>query len=324
MQTTVFFEKLSEIVSTLGTGELEAFVSRVLTGPNQTTQHGLMKNFSTLIFGARSKLDQLALEGDNKLLIDMLQLRAVFDDQRLADMIAALSAAPNTEAIRNTPASYRLFFGFQALLANLGTFRESLSKLVIEPRRADIGPGEETLSFEILDLTGKGIVFDRLQSILTTIGSLHNIIAHAVGTETTLSVAYLDSGSNSLIAVKSDGKSIGEFRKLLLGVWDRIRFRKYVDYEKKIEAVGQGLDLIAKIDAQERSGTLDRNTAEQFKHVAIRDSLALFGQGATLKEIESDTTIDNRALLLDNIDTKLLPERTEVEGDAGASPDASV
>jgi hypothetical protein len=46
--------------------------------------------------------------------------------------------------------------------------------------------------------------------------------------------------------------------------------------------------LIAEIEAQRKSGAVDNPTAEQFKHLVIRDSLALFSQGATLKEIQTD------------------------------------
>jgi len=319
MQATTLFRTLDHIRQKMQSEPLEKLLAALLFGSNQALVNS-KEQFSELIFEARSRIDALKTDPETALVLDKLSIPAIFETARLSRMLSAMQTVSDTHNLRQQVAHYLDFYQVFSGLVGIKTFRDTLYALVIKPHEQTQSPEEKLLEFEIIDPGNVGIGFDRFRAVLTEIEALHETTSRCLDISAHIAIAYLDSGSNTLIAIKTDGKLIDSIRRLIIDIWDRFRFGKYAEMEKTLQSAEAGIEFITLINQKEKDGLLDPAVAAQFRYQAIHASLSLFETGATLKEIQVDTTIDNRALLVGSVNTKLLSNSP----DTGASTSTGV
>jgi len=313
VQTVEFNERLTNIFKSLQLDFLLDQLKTVIHGtpinlPNSSVRNG----FAGLVFNTKANLQALSTDLQNKEIISALGLEKVFESKPLGEMITAVNSSNDTNAIRSNSHYYHIFAELYIALDNLKRFEETVNKFLIVPKISVDNKEESALEFEIIDV-GRGITMDRFEAVLKSIHSLHDTMARALEINGRLAIAFLDSGSNSIVSIKSDGRIIDALRKLVTEVWDRIRFGKYDTLERKLEAAEAGLKFVQFVDEKEKVGALNPATAAQLKHQAVSEVIGLFGNGTSLREIQTQTTLDNRSLLLDKFDVKLIEAGSTAE-----------
>jgi hypothetical protein len=317
MQTIEFSERLANIIKTLQADAILQQLTVILREPaivihTDVNSGNIRANFPALLFKANANLQALSNDPFNKQIISSLGFEEVFNVQSLATMVTAVNATDNTSQIRAHSSYHPLFTALLIGLKNLYAFQKTIDTLLIQPSKKAIGEGESALEFEIIDF-GNGIAMERFENMLKTIHSLHDTVARALELEGRLAIAYLDSGSNSIISIKSDHRIIDSLRKLISEIWDKIRFGKFDNMHRKLEAAEAGLKFVELVDAQQTAGKISPDAAAQLKHLAIAETINLFEKGTSLREIQTQTTIDNRSLLLEKFEIKQIGTGTAIE-----------
>jgi hypothetical protein len=296
MNSTTFYDKSVHILSQLNVGPILEITDRILAPPNVPLGDSQEK-LPSLLLRIKATLTLLNEDPENHAIINAFKLPEIFADRAIAEMIAAVRHNTTSNGISSNDLVRRVFSLFHSRLQRLQEFLEAFNKLVIQPREHVADDTEELLSFDLPDYNDDGLDIERLRDVLELIQRLHDNIARATETESRVTIAYLDSGSNSLITVKAKIRVIDELRQLIIDVWDRIRFGKAEAYTRKLEAATAGVRFVEFIDQQQKAGKIDPAAASQFKHVAISDAVSLFEKGASVTEVQRDTVINNRELL---------------------------
>ena len=313
MQTVEFNQRLANILKSLHLDELLVQLDLILNkNPvNVTPPHSQIRaRFPEIIFQTKANLHSLASDPFNKQIIDSLGLNQIFESIPLSQMITAVNSLPDTYAIRQNTSYYHVFCSLFMALNSLQRFQQTVQKFMIQPNIEVVAEGEAALEFEIVDVGNRGIDMERFEAVIKSIHSLHDTMARALEINGRLAIAYLDSGSNSIICIKSDHRIIDSIKKLVIEVWDKIRFGKYDAMHRKLEAAEAGIKFIELVDEKEKSGKMNPEAAAQLKHLAISETVNLFGKATSLREIQTQTTLDNRSLLLDKFDIKQIEAGT--------------
>jgi hypothetical protein len=311
MQTIAFEEHLSEISLRLRFKELTKMIEEILFSAGPATQLAHYRDrFATLAFQAANELAALNKDEPKKKIISHLGVDHVLNPTDLGMMITALNSQAQCEHIRTNSDAFRRFFQLFYKLSSLEKFHYTVKELLVLPNKAS-EPNDAIIEFEVIDVGDRGISFDRFEAILKSIHHIHDSVARGLEIEGRLAIAYLDSGSNSIVSIKSDGKIIDGIRRLISEIWDRIRFGKYHKLERKLEAAEAGISFVEMIEQKQKDGKMDHEFASKLKHSVISETISLFGKAATLREIQIETTLDNRKLLIERLDVKLLEAGTD-------------
>ena len=118
MQSTVFYERLKQILDAL---DVDGFVRTLYPILIEAPNVGLSSTRNELpaqLFKARSTLDALSEDPENKQIISQLGLRDIFSDGALANMITTIGTTNDAHSLRNNA------IAFQLLLHVLFSFRD--------------------------------------------------------------------------------------------------------------------------------------------------------------------------------------------------------
>jgi hypothetical protein len=162
------------------------------------------------------------------------------------------------------------------------------------------------MEIELLDYDGAGIEPKRLQILVNTLMDLNTNLAriYNVGQDT-LRFQYFDSGSSVLVGIKAAKPIIDGLNMLLTQWWDKIRFRQFDSFDKKVEAIEKGLTITRTIHEAVEGKVIDEETGKNLKRRVLSEVDALIGIGASLP-LRTETAIDERKLLAGMRSTKLL------------------
>ena len=323
MQATEFSTALSRIITETKLQQVAALLIRVLTGENISASN-LHDSFPKAVFSARSELD--ALKKDPTLLnvIQTLAIDDPLEPVRLGRILRALHSFSSTHELRANQAAFQDFYTVWVGIRDLMQFSRGFKTLVIDHRLGEIEPDESTLEFEIVDPGNNGIALQRLEEILKSLHELHDLVARLLDCDAALIVVALDSGSNSLITFKSDGKVVDYLRKFFLDVWDKLRYRNLEDASKLLKTATEGIQFLDLIAQKEREKVLNPQEAAQFRHLAVKETLGLFGKGVTLKELQQAEVVSHTTLLVEKMEVKYLegspPKQPQLPDSQRSSP----
>jgi hypothetical protein len=116
----------------------------------------------------------------------------------------------------------------------------------------------------------------------------------------------LDSGSDLIAAIEC-AKAIAESIKIILTeVLDKILFWKIESTEKKMDAISKSLTLLGELEEAKNKQIINEETASNLKVRILNQVTGLFRAGATLPISERPIEVNQRKLLLEMRDLKLL------------------
>jgi len=317
MQTLEFTRGLQEIVKQLKIRDLVALLQSWLKDPivNANVVEQLKDSFASLLLDSRAGYDRLASSRATHKILQGLSAQELYDPPRIRRMMSLVSAS-NQVAQMRTPEMYEFFETLRSLLKV-----EATSQQLLEAEKVgQVEPSDAVLELELIDYDGKGIEPIRLLRIISLLTRLHMNLARILGiNDDKLRVKYLDSGSDVALAIQGAKAIIESMGTLFLQFWDKVRFRHQDTFERDIDALSKGLDFVTRVHEAVEKQALTEEDAKNLKTRVFRGIDELVKLGVTLPL--RDSSVDQRQLLIEKRDTKLLgtglpPE--DDDKDAGA------
>ena len=319
MQSVRFIELLNDIYKRLFIAELVKLLRPVVEVPVTTPNfnlNGPRASFNETIFRARDNLAFLNQDDETKAMLSSMGLLEAFDAQLIGRLLVIFQTKPSRDDLHKSTHDFSELMNFFATLKAVQRLKNSMVSLISEPRMSGLAPGEMSIEFEVLDLGAKSFDLERIETILPLIDDLFQQLCRVYEIEpASPKIMYMDSGSGLIIGLKGADKVITAIQSLFLTFWEKIRFQKFDEIDRKLETIGSSLDVLEKINVRRTSGSITEEDAKRLSHLITNDVLQLFENGASLREIQKAETIENRKLLTDKVTVKLLTNRDE-GGDA--------
>ncbi len=160
-------------------------------------------------------------------MIESLGLNSLYGANNLSKLIAIINSAYKTKEIDDS----WVFREFILSLRDLQNHWKTLDRFILIPRNLTVLRGEDSLELEIIDYNGKGIEPDRFTFILDSFHKLHDAIVRILAEkDARLRIAFVDSGSNVLIAFVSKLKVIEFAKRFFSEYWRQIWFSPYQEF----------------------------------------------------------------------------------------------
>jgi hypothetical protein len=328
MQTLEFTDALTEIVKGLRAGDIVNLIQGwfgMQFVPNQPPAFPdqFKDAFSELLMSSRSGFDQLSTRPTTGRILAGLGVKDFYDPPRMRQLIIGVSNAGNYAQVRSLPDVHAYLEKFRSLVRLASTCGELLEKEKV----GELKPSEGIVRVELINYADEdGISSKRLATFVETISDLHRDIAMVLGISSdVLTFQYFDSGSDLLVGVKC-GKEIAEtLNTLLRQAWEKFRFWRYDTFEKRMESISKGLDIVDRIHESVQKGSVTEEEGRILKVKIFQNVDIMIGIGATVPLGES-ATLDQKQLLTEMRNTKLLGSGGSPEVEAQpepASPDAA-
>jgi hypothetical protein len=313
MQTLEFTRGLQEIVTQLKIKELTALLQAWLRDPISNTNVNMNEqtkdSFASLLLDSRAGYDRLiGGKATNKILLGV-NAQELYDPARIRRLLSSVSNAGQVAQIR-IPEMYEFFETLRSLLKVEATSRDLLEVEKV----GQVESSDAVLELELVDYDGKGIEPVRLLRIISLLVRLHMNLARILGVnDDKLRFKYLDSGSDVIMALQGAKAIIESMGTLFLQFWDKVRFRHQDSFERDIEALSKGLEFMTKVQEAVAKQALTDEEGKNLKTRVFRGVEELVKLGVTLPL--RDSTIDQRELLIEKRDTKLLGTGPKNEDD---------
>lgn len=283
------------------------------SGLNLSTE--TRNRFSKLLFDARSAYDELHADPTTSKILESLQINLIFEVGRLGKMIAALGSAQNFGALMQ-PAIYPDFANFQYSLQALANTERTCSQFLESERLGQVTDADELLELQLVSFDETGLTPERLVQFVETVNQLNTNFARVLGIAGgRLRIVYLESGSDDIFGFKSAKEIVLVIKELIFEVWDKVKYSGFERFEKKAEVLGSGLKAMALIDAAVTNNVITPEDGSIIKQHLLNDVQILIGIGATLPTNQEVVEVDQRKLLMDRRNARLLGEGEKDKGE---------
>jgi hypothetical protein len=308
MQTKQFVAALQKIVSELKVETLTSFLAPFLQeGENKTLPPETKNRFAALVFGARSGYERALADPFAAPVLKSLNFAQALDVPRLNRMLTLFTNASNSQDIWANNQSYRPFMSFITELAQISKLADSVKHFLGEPRNDAEDSEDGTLEFYLIDYDGHGVELQRIGRFVEAVTALHENFIRMLGLKTDrLRVRYLDTGSDVVIAIQAAKLAIEGMKVFLSEFWSKVRFRSHEQFSKNLDAIGQSLDVMKKVQESVDAKIIDQETGENIKKRILLEADRLIGIGAAVTPIDAIEVVNERQLLIEQRDLKLL------------------
>jgi hypothetical protein len=318
MQTLQYTRALRRIVQDLKVKELVEFLQPFITrGTNFQIQQGHRDQFSELLFSSRTGYERLIEDAPTAKILNSLKIDVIYLPARLGKLLTILSQVPNSGSVVGTPDFFAEFFTFVELLQSIVSFEKSCSDLLETEKLGKVTNPDEILELQLIDYDGTGIEFVRLERFVSSLTQLHTAFARILGLSgDRLRIIYFDSGSDLIAGIQCAKLIMENIKTLLSEWWQKVRFRSYEEFDRKMEAVSKSLTVMGTVQQAVDNNVIDEETGNLLKTRVLVEVDNLIGIGATLPIHEDVERVDHRKLLSEKRDTKLLGSGATKEPDA--------
>jgi hypothetical protein len=324
MQTLQYTRALKQIVKELKVTELLAvFRPFTVRGPNANLEQTIKDQISALMFSSRAGFERLGLEPSTAKVLQSLAVDKVYETSRLGRLLSKFLGFAQTDQHWGDAYHLAEFFAFYELLQSLANIQNSCLTLLEAEKLGSAAGTEEILELQLLDYDGTGIEADRLAKFVSIIIRLHTDLARILGiSEDRLRYVYFDSGSDLVAGIKCAAERIDKVKMLFKEFWERIVFRRYEDFGKKMDAIAKGLSIVGTIQDAVKQNTISQEEGSVLRTRVLGEVGDLIGIGATLPLHEGAVTVDQRKLLIESRDAKLLGSGQPAEAPDGPPEEA--
>lgn len=307
MQSISFVKSLQEIIRRLRVQEISEKIESLI-GQSATVPitEEFRQEFASLIFESREGYASFQNSTDVKSMIESLNIGHIYDPKQLSMMLTVVNTQPDSAAICSTPAHFALFQTFLSNLKVMIAFSQTLDSHLLKQKVNSATDTERMFEIEIIEYDSNGVSLNRFGAILDSLQKLHQIVAKIVEDRAAkLSIAYMDSGSDFLLGLQSSFKVVEIMRMFFYQYWQKVRFKAVEEFERNIEWLGKGLNLIQHINRQEKNGVFDPDTSQKLKYSVLEEMTNLVGLGVVIKDYENEERYEKRKLVADKRDLKL-------------------
>lgn len=139
---------------------------------------------------------------------------------------------------------------------------------------------------------------DRLVLALKSVQGLYDVVNFLnKSTETKLLVLGIDSGSDKTFDLLGISQAIADTKELILGLFDRLVFRKHESVARSIENIAQSLPVFEKLGDYERDGTMPPEQCELLRRKLVASLGGFVDSGAMIPEMDSSVTVEPRIVM---------------------------
>lgn len=317
MQTTTFIRALHGMITQLKAAELHQFLAPIVKREANTSFTDTSKKiFSELLFDSRTGYDRLNNDPATASLMESLKMADTYDRDGLGRLVTIVNTAGNFSGVWQNQESFARVTRFFSMLDELLTFERACIDLLGRDKLEDPSAIPGALELEIIDYDDTGIDLSRLEDILATLIRLHTDVMRTLGnTDSRLRVRFLDSGSDIRIRLEGAADVVDSIKRLLIDVWKAVRFRKYDEFDRKIESVAGAVQFASTVQEQVDRGVIDPETGNLLKTRALDQASKLVGLGTILAGAEAPELVETRKLLVAKRGTKLLGTGEPSEAD---------
>jgi hypothetical protein len=313
MQTLQYTRALRRIVEEMKVRELINLLAPLMVRPaapnqsNVSIAQDVKERFFDLVFSSRTGYARLMDDASTAKVLESLNVGAIYATARLGRLTALLHGLPTMGTLWAAPDAIIDLFSFYDLLLSLSTFEKSCAELLEAEKLSPAGGAGNLLELQLIDYDGTGIEGTRLSQILSRIEQLHTDFARVLDVKSDrLRFIYFDSGTDFVAGILSAKPIVDGIRGLFREVWDRVKFQQFDDFDKKMGAISSGLTVASTIRQAVESKVITPEEGQLMKARILKEVGDLIGLGAALQTHKHEEHVDNRKLLIEKRDTKLL------------------
>ncbi len=309
MQTLQFTRALVTITRELKVQELVGFlqpyVIRSMSSVPVTDEQ--KDTFSSLFITSQIGYARLREDARIAKIMDSLGIPDLYSPQRFGRMVRQLGTLGQSAQTYNAPDLFVDFYTMYNGLSWLVTIRDTCRGFLEFQKIPTVSPGNGIIELRLLDYESAGVDNERVQQFFASLAQLHAILSHFLNaSDSHLMVAYVDSGSDLLVAFQCAKALVDIIRGLFTEFWEKVKFQPFEDFEKKIGALSAGLTFVGQVKAQVDNQAITEADASVLTHRVLAEMTTLVGIGASLPQDEVVETVDNRKLLAEKRGVKLL------------------
>jgi len=274
--------------------------------------------FADLLWNAGREYQRLAEDAEIRAVMQAFALNTLFNTAELTFLLSTFEASGATYSIYQNPMSFGRFDAFAHRAYAVHLLRVGLETLVIAPRHNNVGEHEDVVELRVFQRGGESLSTMRLTQALESIEDLHDAIVDWLGiSEARFGIAYLDSGSDWMIAIKSSQEVVRIMRSTL-AAWQRLRSLGLDGLNQENAFISAQLVILRDIDAAVENGSLTSERGEHMKQRILKRLDAVTGYGISLEGEPSGVMEEERQLLTGrNSAGLLLPDRKVTPQDEG-------
>jgi hypothetical protein len=314
MQSLQYARTLRRIVVQMKARELARFLEPLLRpGTTQGVDQSLKNQFSDLLFDSRSALDRVREDRTASRIVDSLKVESIYEKGRLGRLLQLFSNVGNANQLHSSME----FFQFYSLVDSMVNLSDSCSELLEKEKLQPAENEEDILEVQLVDYDGGGIEPVRLEKLIATLIRLHTNFARLLGlSDDRLRLPYVDSGSDFVIGIQCAKQVLDGLRILFDEWWERVRFRDFETFDKRMAAVSTGLTVLGTVRQSVESHIISEEEGANLKLRVLRDVDRLIGLGASPPVHEEK--VDHRQLLIAKRDIRLLGSGEPLDPDQGS------
>lgn len=301
-----YFEKINKESALL---ELTTFIEKIFNEePNVPTKDDFKESFVELILKARETLSFLSLDKEIRTILDSSGMQSAFDYRRITKLVSAFDQAESIGQIISNVKTMTDLTNLYTRCKMFIRYQKILAETILRNQMKDNNK-EGIIVFDVIENQDGEIRLDRFVEILKSFSELYLNTSSAITKEAMpLKVKYIESGSSIKIKFQGDFKIINKIEKLFVTIWDKIKFTKLDEFDRTMESIKKGFDVLELIADGEKKGKLSEDEAKRLKHCIFKEIGSIFSNGAMPDSIPISESLDNRQLLSQKTLPKMLKE----------------
>lgn len=312
MQKLDFVKKIQEITSELKSTDILAHFKAGFNQPDNNYNYGLI---NPILFTSKSRFDILISDSYNETILTNLGASGIYLENNLASLTSLLRTNKASNLLQY-PQVIQLYT-LHDTLVNLSVTSQSLllSNDLMQPLNESLENGLVIFTIVIEEIglspTQYSSILNKLDELIKTINKVLKASENSdeEGQEETSQIVLLDSGSSTNLGIKTTAETAKSLFLIFKEIWDFITNHRFYQNRQKNEAFLESLSIREEIKKKQEAGVLTEEEAKEYTHIIKSRTDSLIGMKVLPKTlVESSTTIDNRNLLNEYKEMKLLSE----------------
>lgn len=270
------------------------------------------------LFASKSNYDFLLM---NKVAADLLiKIGApkVYDSVFLANLSRKLTQTQTKILLKD--ASFKEFWAFHYSLVKLAELAENLlvADNLLEDSTSQLDEG--IILFRIINKE-QGLDADIFADIFSTLKELIVAIEKINGNEShKAEVVFLDSGSDTNLAIKTTAETAKSVFLIFKEMWDFFKNKSHYEHKQKLQSITESLSVMEDIKKKEEAGVLSSDDAKELAHYVKTRTDKLIGLNVAPKYLLDQNDIVTGEKILDKMkETRLLSSSNERSADESVS-----
>jgi len=291
---------------------LDTLLGATKLGNNISQQE--KESFATVLLSAFAGYSNLGNDESANVLMRQLGLAESLNPVTIAELLAVVRNTVEYQHLSGQTVTYVKLQSLRSSLLALDTLTRILKSYFdnrVKP--VAVTPGLGIIEVQIEDVDEVGITAQHLGQIARQLDWVNENLRRLHGlTESRLSIIYLDSGSNAVLGLQGAAPVINTMKELFEFYWEKIRHRKFDDFDRQIESATKGIAFLELVKTQIEKNVIPQAEGNRIQQTVLISMQKIVIGGAMLKTAENEED-NNRRKLLTAFRQKLLTAASSKE-----------